>query len=67
ELSRKIITKNWWSFFGFLIILFLINCAGILACGVGVLFTLPITTCMMFVAFEDIVGGAMRNQQPTNF
>jgi len=67
ELSRKIITKNWWSFFGFLLILFLINFAGILACGVGVLFTLPITSCMLFVAFEDIVGSAMRNQQQTNF
>ncbi|MCK9254165.1 MAG: hypothetical protein GX793_08190 [Bacteroidales bacterium] len=63
ELSRKIITKNWWAIFGFFIVILLINLAGILACGIGVLFTLPATTCMMYIAFEDIVGGAIRNQE----
>lgn len=61
ELSRKIITKNWWEYFGFLVLIVLINFAGLLACGVGVLFTAPATTCMIYAAFEDIAGGAVRN------
>jgi len=60
ELSRKIISKNWWNFLGFLLLLFLINLAGICACGVGVLFTGPATVCMTYIAFEDIIGGAIR-------
>ncbi len=60
ELSRKIIHKNWWNFFGFFIVLTLINIAGIFAFGVGILFTAPLTTCITYSAFEDIVGGAIR-------
>lgn len=60
ELSRKIITKNWWSFFGFIIVIALINIGGLLACGIGILFTAPATMCMTYCAFEDIVGGAIR-------
>ena len=63
ELSRQIITKNWWQFFGFLIIIGLINIGGLLACGVGVIFTAPATMCMTYCAFEDIVGGAIRKQE----
>jgi hypothetical protein len=60
ELSRKIVAKNWWNIFGFVIVLALINVAGFLACGIGILFTAPATLCMSYVAFEDIVGGAIR-------
>ncbi len=60
ELSRKIITQKWWEFFGFIVVIGLINLAGVLACGVGVIFTAPATLCMTYVAFEDIVGGAIR-------
>ncbi|PLX09408.1 MAG: hypothetical protein C0596_02385 [Marinilabiliales bacterium] len=60
ELSRKIITKKWWEFFGFFLTITLINIGGILACGVGIVFTAPMTLCMTYCAFEDIVGGAIR-------
>ena len=56
ELSRKFVTKNWWNIFGFVLLLFLINLAGTLAFFVGLLFTIPLTYCAIYAAFEDIVG-----------
>lgn len=56
ELSRKLITKKWFAFFGFAIVLGLINFAGILLLGIGILFTLPFTICAVAVAFDDIVN-----------
>jgi hypothetical protein len=63
ELSRKIISKKWFEFFLFFLLMILINVGGVLACGVGVVFSAPITLCMTYCAFEDIVGGAIRKYQ----
>lgn len=63
EASRKIITKRFWPFLGFFIIITLINVLGALMFGVGLLFTLPASMCMVFAAFEDIVGNAVREDQ----
>jgi hypothetical protein len=65
EFSRKIITKKWWHFFGFTIVLGLINILGAITI-VGILFTAPATMCMLFCAFEDIVGGAVRELENNN-
>jgi uncharacterized membrane protein len=56
EISRKLVTKNWWDVFGFVLLLFLINLAGTLAFLVGLLFTIPLTSCAIYAAFEDIIG-----------
>ena len=56
EFSRKLVTKRWWNIFGFVLLLFLINMAGVLAFLVGLLFTIPLTYCAIYAAFEDIVG-----------
>jgi hypothetical protein len=56
EISRKLVTKNWWDIFGFVLLLLLINLAGTLALLVGLLFTIPLTYCAIYAAFEDIVG-----------
>jgi len=56
EYSRKLVTKKWWSIFGLLILIFLINLLGALLLFVGLLFTVPITYCALYAAFEDIVG-----------
>jgi uncharacterized membrane protein len=56
ETSRKVITKNWWSFFGFLIVLGLINLLGVLCLIVGVFVTIPATACAIYAAFNDIAG-----------
>lgn len=63
EASRKLVTKNWWPVFGFVLVLGLINMVGFLLLGVGALFTVPATACMQYAAFEDIVGNALREDQ----
>ncbi|HOK39330.1 MAG TPA: hypothetical protein P5538_10995 [Bacteroidales bacterium] len=59
-LSQKIFSKYWWQVFGFLIIVNLINFSGLLLFGFGIIFTIPLSLCITFVAFEDIVGSAIR-------
>jgi len=56
EFSRKLITRKWWSFFGLALLCVLINFVGVLVFIVGLLFTVPLTSCIMYAAFEDIVG-----------
>ena len=56
EFSRNMVTKKWWDIFGFVLLLVLINIVGALAFVVGLLFTIPITYCAIYAAFEDIVG-----------
>ena len=56
RLSRKIISKHWWNFLGFLIVLGLINVAGMAACGVGLFITFPVTFAALTYAYEDITG-----------
>ncbi|NTU53240.1 MAG: hypothetical protein HGA97_05995 [Chlorobiaceae bacterium] len=56
ETSRKIITKNWFSFFGFALLLFLVNVLGIIALGVGLLVSIPVTSCAVAIAYQEIVG-----------
>jgi len=55
EYSRKLITKKWWNILGLLLLLFLINLAGAMVFLVGLLFTVPITYCAIYAAFEDII------------
>ncbi|MEN0046511.1 MAG: hypothetical protein AAF806_05605 [Bacteroidota bacterium] len=56
ESSRKILTKNWWIFFIFVIVTGIIAGAGILGFGVGLLFTVPLVACMNYAAFAEVVG-----------
>ena len=54
ELSRKTVGKHWWSVFALLIVCGLVNLAGILACCVGLLASIPTTLGAMMYAYEDI-------------
>ncbi len=71
QLSRKLVTKHWWKFLGFLIVLGLINLVGILACGFGLFITFPVTFAALAYAYEDITGavrspaGASSSTPPT--
>jgi serine/threonine protein kinase len=56
RLSRKIISKHWWKFFGFLLVLGLINLAGLAACVVGIFVTLPLSLAALMYAYEDIIN-----------
>lgn len=56
ESSRKIVSRKWFSFFAFLLVLGLVNVVGLLLLGVGLLFTIPLSNCALAAAFDDIVG-----------
>lgn len=56
ESSRKVISRRWFSFFAFFFVLGLVNLVGLLLLGVGLLVTIPLSSCAMAAAFDDIVG-----------
>jgi len=58
EFCRKILTRQWWSFFGLLIVIFFINVAGFLALGIGLLFTFPISYCALYAAFRQVAAAS---------
>ena len=60
ELSRKVVTRHWWKFFAFWLVLLLVKFLGALACGVGLLFTGPLAMAAAVFAYEDIFGPARR-------
>jgi uncharacterized membrane protein len=67
ESSRVIIMKKFWdaALFGLMIIG--INLLGLLALGVGVLFTLPLTYAMITIAYNDIYGFDSSEQETNDF
>jgi hypothetical protein len=58
EVSRKVLTRCWWSFFLFLIVCALINFCGLLLCVIGLLFTAPLTMLALTFLYEDLFGSA---------
>ena len=64
EVSRKLISKNWFPFFGFILLLGLLNFAGALLLLVGLLVTIPWSICAMVAAYADIVGLASAEGEP---
>jgi uncharacterized membrane protein len=62
-LSHRMVRKHFVSVFALLILCALINFAGMLACCVGVLFSVPIVFGAMMYAYETIFSG--RSPQAT--
>lgn len=56
ELSRKVLTQDFWNALLFWLLLLLINAAGALLCGVGLLFTIPLSYCAIYACFEHVFG-----------
>ncbi len=56
RLSRKTVSGNFGQILLLCLVLGGINLIGILAFGVGILLTLPLTYCVLFAAFDDIIG-----------
>ncbi len=54
EASRQLVTKKWFTFFGFTIFLGLIAMGGFIAFCIGIIFAIPAIMCMTYVAFADI-------------
>ncbi len=61
EMSLKIIKKDFWNFAGFGIMLALMNFAGLLCFGFGLLFTIPASACALYLAFEDVTEMSIEN------
>jgi len=60
EVSRKVVTREWWSVFVLAIVAAMVGAAGFLACCAGVVATAPIGFGTLVYAYEDIFG----TQQP---
>ncbi len=64
ELSRKVVTKHWWIFFGFIVLSLLMMFAGMLALFVGVLIMAPWVVSAQMYAYEDIFGSLKQTAVP---
>ncbi|WKD50238.1 hypothetical protein [Microbulbifer spongiae] len=60
EASRKAVTKRWFSFLGFLILLLLIGLAGFLAVLIGMIWALPLLFIAIGVAYRKVFGSPHR-------
>ena len=54
ELSRRVVSRHWWSFLGLLLVSVLLNLAGVLLCCVGAFVTAPVTGFALMYAYEDV-------------
>ena len=54
SLSRRVVHKHWWKFLWFLIVLALINLAGLMCCYLGVFVAVPLCHATLAYAYEDI-------------
>jgi uncharacterized membrane protein len=54
--SWKMVHKHWFHVFGLLVLIGLINLAGLCVCCVGLLVTVPIGLAALMYAYEDIFG-----------
>jgi hypothetical protein len=54
EVSRRVVTAQWWRMFGLMILAAIIGLLGVLLFGVGIFFTLPITMGCLVVAYETL-------------
>jgi uncharacterized membrane protein len=54
--SWKMVNKHWWLVFGLVILISLLNLAGVCACCVGLLFSIPVGFAALMIAYETIFG-----------
>ena len=54
ELSRKTVTKHWFQIFFFLIAIGIISSLGVIVCGVGLFFTIPMGMTMFAASYVHI-------------
>jgi hypothetical protein len=54
QTSWKMVRKHWWQLFGLIILVGVMNVAGVLLCCVGLLFSMPLGIAAMMYAYETI-------------
>jgi hypothetical protein len=57
ELSRKVVTRHWFKFLGFALVLLLLLFVGVLMLVVGIFLMTPLVMATLMYAYEDIFGG----------
>ena len=56
ELSRRMVNQHWFLVFAAMLVFGLVAMLGIIACGVGLLVTMPIGMIALIYAYESIFG-----------
>jgi uncharacterized membrane protein len=56
KLSRKTVTRQWWSVFALVLLAGLLSVSGVIACCIGIFVTVPIGIASILYAYEDIFG-----------
>jgi uncharacterized membrane protein len=56
ELSRRTVNPRWFGYFALVLLVALLNLAGALALGVGLLVTIPLSFCAVTAAYADLFG-----------
>ncbi len=56
RVSRRVVSMKWFSIFGLVFVAGLLSMLGLLACLIGVIFTMPILYAATLYAYEDIFG-----------
>lgn len=56
SLSRKMVSGNFTQILWIWLIILGLNMLGTLAFGVGLLITIPVSACVLYVIFDDIIG-----------
>ena len=55
-LSYKVVSRHWWKFFWFVVVLILIHILGVACCYVGLFIAMPVCMAALAYAYEDIFG-----------
>ncbi|BAY52958.1 hypothetical protein NIES2134_119620 [Thermostichus vulcanus NIES-2134] len=56
ETSRRLVSRNWWSFFFLNVSIIFWNILGLCLCCVGLLVSIPWSSCVIVAAYRDIIG-----------
>jgi uncharacterized membrane protein len=62
--SINMVKSNFWPFLGFAVVAAIIGSLGAIACGIGVIFTIPIQGCILAVAYRAVFNGARASESP---
>jgi hypothetical protein len=54
--SINTVKTNFWPFFGLSAVAGIIGSIGAVACGIGIVFTIPIQGCILAVAYREVYG-----------
>jgi hypothetical protein len=54
ELSRKVVTRHWWTFFGLMLVNLLVILLGLMVCCVGVYIAQPVAMGALAYAYLDV-------------